>query len=83
MSTAPNISADPGFTILQDMEDSGGDARDLGQTQINPLREMFEREDGEELAFGSLLTDPQRGARLEVKHASGFVERQLRRGRAL
>jgi len=35
------------------------------------------------LASGTLLSDPRGAARLEVKHASGFVERQLRRGRSL
>ncbi|MEN8161808.1 MAG: hypothetical protein ABFS41_17190 [Myxococcota bacterium] len=57
--------------------------RALGRARTLELRVSLEREDGEELAFGSLLTDPNGGARLEVKHASGFVERQLRRGKAL
>jgi hypothetical protein len=57
--------------------------RALGRTRVLELKVSLEREDGEELAFGSLLTDPTGSARLEVKHASGLVERQLRRGRAL
>jgi len=35
------------------------------------------------LAKGTLLTTPAGAARLELAHAGGFVERQLRRGRSL
>lgn len=57
--------------------------RALGRARTLELRVSLEREEGEEIAFGTLLTDPRGGARLEVQHASGFVERQLRRGKAL
>jgi hypothetical protein len=35
------------------------------------------------LATGTLLSDPNGVARLELAHAGGFVERQLRRGKSL
>jgi hypothetical protein len=35
------------------------------------------------LAKGTLLSDPGGAARLELAHAGGFVERQLRRGKQL
>jgi hypothetical protein len=57
--------------------------RALGRARTLELDVSFERETGEELAAGSLLSDPNGSARLEVKHATGFVERQLRRGKAL
>jgi hypothetical protein len=57
--------------------------RALGRARTLELDVSFERENGEELAAGSLLSDPNGSARLEVKHATGFVERQLRRGKAL
>jgi len=66
--------------------------RALGRARTLELRVSVERVEGaeegepagaQELAFGTLLTDPEGGARLEVQHASGFVERQLRRGKAL
>jgi hypothetical protein len=57
--------------------------RALGRARTLELAVSLERENGEELAVGSLLSDPNGSARLEVKHATGFVERQLRRGKAL
>lgn len=54
-----------------------------GRTRALSLRVTLEGEGGALLATGTLLSDPRGAARLEVTHASGFVERQLRRGRAL
>jgi hypothetical protein len=57
--------------------------RASGRTRALALRVTLEGEGGAVLATGTLLSDPRGVARLEVTHASGFVERQLRRGRAL
>jgi hypothetical protein len=54
-----------------------------GRARTLALRVGFETAGGAALASGTLLSDPRGLARLEVTHASGFVERQLRRGRAL
>jgi hypothetical protein len=54
-----------------------------GRARVLALRVAFEGEGGAVLATGTLLSDPRGAARLEVRHESGFVERQLRRGRAL
>jgi hypothetical protein len=54
-----------------------------GRARVLAMRVALEGEGGAVLATGSLLSDPRGAARLEVRHESGFVERQLRRGRAL
>jgi hypothetical protein len=54
-----------------------------GRARVLAMRVTLEGEGGAVLASGTLLSDPRGAARLEVTHASGFVERQLRRGRAL
>jgi hypothetical protein len=63
--------------LIADANRAHGRARALG------MRVTFEAEGGAVLASGTLLSDPRGLARLEVTHASGFVEKQLRRGRAL
>ncbi len=54
-----------------------------GRTRPLAIRVSLEGEGGAVLATGTLLSDPRGAARLEVTHASGFVERQLRRGKSL
>lgn len=54
-----------------------------GRARVLGMRVTLESEGGAVLATGTLLSDPRGAARLEVRHESGFVERQLRRGRAL
>jgi hypothetical protein len=54
-----------------------------GRARTLAMRVTFEAAGGAALASGTLLSDPRGLARLEVTHASGFVERQLRRGRTL
>jgi hypothetical protein len=54
-----------------------------GRARVLSVRVTLEGEGGAPLATGTLVSDPRGAARLEVTHASGFVERQLRRGRAL
>ena len=57
--------------------------RAQGRARLLSVRVTLEGEGGAVLASGTLLSDPRGAAQLEVTHTSGFVERQLRRGRAL
>jgi len=54
-----------------------------GRTHALAIRVSLRGEGDAVLGSGTLLSDPGGAARLEVRHASGFVERQLRRGRSL
>jgi hypothetical protein len=70
----------PADRIARAVADSN---RAHGRARAFSVRVTLEGEAGAVLASGTLLSDPRGAARLEVTHASGFVERQLRRGRAL
>ena len=54
-----------------------------GRAQPLLLKIVVRGEGDAQLATGTLLTDPNGVARLELSHANGFLERQLRRGRNL
>jgi hypothetical protein len=58
-------------------------SRGHGRAQPLAIRVSVRGEGETPLATGTLLSDPRGAARLELRHASGFVERQLRQGRSL
>ena len=54
-----------------------------GRAQPLALKIVVRGEGDTQLASGMLVSDPNGTARLELAHANGFLERQLRRGKSL
>jgi hypothetical protein len=54
-----------------------------GRAQPLALKIVVRGEGDTQLASGMLVSDPNGVARLELAHANGFLERQLRRGKSL